>query len=197
MILLTKMERETLLILFKDFASYYNANSISKVLGISHVGAQKIFKRLLKENLINDKQIGKSIIYKLRLDDDYVCKLIAFLLADEANSKFRRWKEEFKELFKKNRIVMLFGSTIIDYSTARDIDMMMIMDKKDYKPVKKIIDEKQQILPKKIHSIQLTEEALIQNIKKRQEAIVDIVKNAVILYGEDKYVRVIKNVASS
>ena len=195
MISLTEKERETLLILFKDHTTYYNANSISKVLGISHVGAQKIFKRLLKDNLIKDQQIGKSIIYKLRLEDDYVIKLISFLLADEANSKFKRWKEEFKELFKKDRIVMLFGSTIKNYETARDIDIMIVIKTKDYKEVRKIIDEKQEILPKRIHSIESTEEDLIKNIKKRQEAIMDIVKNAVILYGQDRYVEVIKNVS--
>ena len=49
---LTQKERETVLILFKEYTTYYNANSISKVLNISHVGAQKIFKRLLKENVV-------------------------------------------------------------------------------------------------------------------------------------------------
>jgi len=61
MLSLTEKERETMLVLFKDFAAYYNANSISKVLKISHVGAQKILKRLLHENLVKYQQIGKSI----------------------------------------------------------------------------------------------------------------------------------------
>ena len=195
MVLLTEKERETLLVLFKDFTAYYNANSISKVLGISHVGAQKIFKRLLKGNLVKDQQIGKSIVHKLRLEDDYACKLIAFLLADEANN-FKRWKEEFKELFKKDRIVILFGSAVKDYKTARDLDIMVVMGKKDYKEVKRLIDNKREILPKRIHSIELTEADLIKNVKKRQEAVMDIVKNGIVLYGQDKYVESIKNAAS-
>ena len=194
MLSLTEKERETLLILFKDFAAYYNANSISKILRISHVGAQKIFKRLLKENLIKDRQIGKSIIYSLKLEDDYVCKLVSFLLADESNSKFKRWKEEFKALSKEGRIVMLFGSVIRNYAAARDIDIMVVIDKKDYKEVKKIINEKQELLPKALHTIEMTEKDLIDNIKKKQEAILDIVKSAIILYGQDKYVEVLKNV---
>lgn len=194
MISLTEKERETLLRLFKDFTAYYNANSISKILGISHVGAQKIFKRLLKDGIVADKQMGKSITYKPRLEDDYVCKLIEFLLADEANSKFKRWKEEFKELFKKDRIVVLFGSTVKNYETARDIDVMIVIDKKDYKEARKIINEKQELLPKRLHSIEITEQDLINNIKKRHEPIMDIVKNGIILYGQDKYVEVIKNV---
>lgn len=191
MISLTKKERAALLILFKDFTSFYNANSISKVLGISHVGAQKIFKRLLNEGLLTYKKIGKSIIYKPKLDDDYASKLIAFLLADEANN-LKRWVEEFKLLFKKDRIIMIYGSAIKNYAQARDIDMMMVIKKEDFKEVKQIINEKQKIMPKKVHSIELTEQDLISNIKHKKEAIIDIVKNAIILYGQDKYVEILK-----
>ncbi len=193
MLSLTQKERETLLILFKDFSAYYNANSISKELNISHVGAQKIFKRLLKEGILEDKKIGKSIIYKLRLNDDYVNKLMAFLLSDEANN-FKRWQEEFKELFKKGRIVMLFGSILKNYAKASDIDIMIVIKKEDFKEVHKLIEEKRELLPKKIHSIELTEEDIIKNIKEKKEVIIDIVRNAVVLYGQDKYVEVIRNV---
>ena len=191
---LTKKERETLLILFKDFATFYNANSISKILGISRVGAMKILKKLSNQGILEYKAIGKSIVYKLRLEDDYVRKLIAFVLADEAY-KFKRWKEEFKELSKKDRVVIMYGSVIKDYAKASDIDIMIVIKKSDYKKVNKILEEKQKIIPKKIHSIELTATDLLDNIKQKKKAVIDIIKNAVILYGQDKYVEVIKNVA--
>ena len=192
MVSLTKKERETLLILFKDFSNFYNANSISKILGISHVGAQKIFRRLLNGGLLTGRKIGKSTTYKLRLDDDYVSKLIAFLLADEANS-FKRLKEEFKELFKKDRIVMMYGSAIKNYAQAKDIDIMVVFKKEDLKEVKRILKEKQELLPKRIHSIELTASDLLKNIKMQKKAVIDIVKNAVIICGQDSYVEIIKN----
>ena len=195
MLSLTKKERELLIILFKDFNSYYNANSISKILGISRVGAQKIFKRLLKENLVKDKKIGKSIIYNINLEDDYARELISFLLVDESN-KFKRWKEEFKALFKKDRVVMIYGSILKNYDKARDIDIMVILKKEDFKEVRDLIKEKQNILPKKIHSVELTADDFTNNIKQKQEAIIDIIKNAIILYGQGKYVEIIKNVTS-
>lgn len=195
MISLTQKERETLLILFKDFTTFYNANSISKVLRISHVGAQKILKRLLKGNLLVSRKIGKSIIYKPRLNDDYVRKLIAFLLADEANN-FKRWKEEFKALFKKDRIIMMYGSAIKNYDKARDIDIMVVMKKKELKEVMSTLKEKQELLPKTIHSVKLTADDLLKNIEKKEEAILSIIKDAVILYGQDDYVEVIKNATS-
>lgn len=190
---LTKKERETLLILFKDFTNYYNANSISKVLNISHVGAQKIFKRLLQENLVISKTIGKSITYKLNFNEAYVSQLIAFLLADEANN-FKRWKEEFKELFKKDRIIMLFGSAVKDYAHAHDIDVMVVLENKDVGEVNGILKKKEEILPKKLHTIKLNHHDLLENLKKKDKAFVDIIKNSIILYGQDKYVEVLKNV---
>jgi len=189
MISLTKKEREALLILFKDFTSYYNANSISKILKISHVGAQKIFKRL--KDILISKKIGKSIIYKLNLEDDYTKKLVSFLLTEEANN-FKRWKEEFRELFKENRIIIMFGSSIKNYSASKDIDIMIIMNKEDAKEINNILKEKEKILPKPIHAIKLTHNDLLNNIKK--EAMIDIIRNGIVLYGENKYVELIKNV---
>ena len=192
---LTQKERETVLILFKDYTTFYNANSISKILNISHVGAQKIFKRLLQENLLRSKTIGKSITYKLNFNDSYVSQLVAFLLADEAN-KFKRWKEEFKELFKKDRIVMLFGSTVKDYAHAHDIDLMIVIENKEVKEVNAFLKKKEEILPKKLHAIKLNHHDLSENIKKKDKAFVDIIKNAIIFYGQEKYVEILKNVTS-
>jgi len=192
---LTQKEKEALLILFKDFTNYYNANSISKVLGVSRIGAMKMLKKLLNENLLTDKKIGKSVVYKLKLNDDYVMKLIAFLLADEANN-FKRWREEFKELFKKDRIIIIYGSVIKDYAKANDIDIMLVIKKPEYKEVAGIIEKRQKILPKKIHSIELTGNDLLQNIKQKKKSVVDIVKNAIVLYGQDRYVDIMKNVTS-
>src|SRR3989338_8841633 len=189
---LTQKERETVLILFKDYTTFYNANSISKVLNISHVGAQKIFKRLLQENVVISKTIGKSITYKLNFNNDYVASLVSFLLADEAN-KFKRWKEEFKELFKKDRMVMLFGSTVKDYAHAHDIDLMIVLENSDVREINSILKKKEEILPKKLHAIKLNHKDLLENLKKKEKAFVDIIRNAIILYGQDKYVDILKN----
>ncbi len=196
MVSLTEKEREALLILFKDFTAYHNANSVSKVLGISRVGALKLFRRLESQGLLASQKIGKSIVYKPKLNDDYVKKLIAFLLADEANN-FKRWKEEFKELFRKGRIVMLFGSVLSDYEKANDVDLLVASAKSEKEEIDEILEKKADILPKRLHAIKLTAIELERNIKRKEAAILDIVKTGVILYGQDDYVEVLKNVTSS
>ncbi len=195
MVALTEKEREALLILFKDFTAYHNANSISKFLGTSRVGAFKLFRRLDAQGLLKSQKIGKSIIYKLRLDDDYVTKLVSFLLADEANN-FKRWKEEFKGLSKKHRIVMLFGSILRNYEKANDIDLLIVSVRPD-READKVLTGKAEILSKRLHAIRLTASELESNIKRKEAAILDIVKTGVVLYGQDEYVEVLKNVTGS
>ncbi len=196
MVSLTEKEREALLILFKDFTAYHNANSISKVLGISRVGALKLFRRLEGHGLLASQKIGKSIVYKAKLNDDYVKKLIAFLLADEANN-FKRWKEEFKELFRRGRIVVLFGSVLRNYEKANDIDLLVASAKSEKEEIDEVLKKKASILPKRLHAIQLTAVELERNIKRKGAAVLDIVKTGVVLCGQDDYVEVLSNVTSS
>ena len=192
---LTENEKKALLILFKDFTKYYNANSLSKEIMISRIGTMKMLKKLEKEELLTRETIGKSITYKVNMENDYAKDLITFLLSDQAN-RFKRWKDEFKDLFKKDRIIMLYGSALHDYSKARDIDIMIVRKTGEGGDIYKIIRARQKFIPKKIHAIDLTSEELIKNVKQRQEAIIDIVKNAVVLYGQNQYVELIKNVTS-
>ncbi len=196
MILLTKNEREALLALFKDYKSPHNASSIGKLLGISRVGALKMLKRMEKQELLLSQKVGNSIVYKLNLQEEYPRQLIVFLLSDEANN-YRRWKDEFKKLFKKERIVLLFGSALRNYSKASDIDILVAAKKKDSKEIEDAINERQQILPKKIHSLIMTKEDLIANLKENKGAITEIVKTGIVLYGQGTYVEAIRNVASS
>jgi len=194
MVSLTHNEKEALLILFKEYTTLYNANMLSKRLHISHVGTQKLLKRLKEEELVISKEVGKAIIYRPNMKNEYAEKLITFLLVDEAN-KYQRWKDEFRELYKKGRIIMIYGSILKNYDKATDIDIMLVINQNEVKEIDKILHGRQEILPKKIHALKLTEDDLLKNITKKQEATVDIIKNAIILYGEDKYVEVVKNVA--
>ena len=195
MVNLTENEKKVLLVIFKDLTVFYNANSISKVVGISHIGAQKILKKAVNSNLVAATRIGKAITYQLKLSDDYVSKLISFILADEANNH-KRWVEEFKELFKEDTIVLIHGSAIKKYDTARDIDILVVVDKDRFNEINKIIKARQEVLPKELHAIKMTEDDLRANIKNKNKAIIDIIKNAIVLHGQEKYVRMIKDFGS-
>src|SRR3989344_4211752 len=102
MIKLTIKEQEALLLVYKDFTSYYNANSLAREIEITQVGTMKILKKFEKEEILLRKRFGKSIVYKINIDQELAQKLIAFALINESK-KFERWKDEFKSLNKKGR----------------------------------------------------------------------------------------------
>ena len=195
MIELTKKEQEALLIIYKDIANFYNANSLSKELGITQVGAMKILKRFEKNNILLSKKIGKSIVYKINIEEEFVQKLIAFALINEA-SKYLRWKDEFKSLYGKDRILLFYGSASRNYSNAKDIDIFIVIDKKDFHEVSKKLEQIQSILPKKLHAIKAIREDLIKNIKENNKSMIEIIKTAIVLYGYDKYMEIVNGFTS-
>ena len=73
---------------------------------------------------------------------------------------------------------------------------MIVIENKDITEVNAILKKKEEILPKKLHAITLTHRDLFGNLKKNDKVVVDIVKNAVILHGQEKYTEMLKNAQS-
>ena len=194
MIEITKKEQEALLRIYKDFTHFYNANSLSKELEITQVGAMKLLKRFEKANILTGQRIGKSIVYKINIQEEFVQKLIAFALVNEA-SKYQRWKEEFKPLYEKARILLFYGSASRNYAQSRDIDIFIILKKNDVQEIDKELEKIQSILPKKLHAIKSTKEDLIKNIKEKNTSMIEILKTAFVLHGCDEYMEVINGFA--
>ena len=80
---ITKNEMEAILIIFKDIDSHYNANNLSKKIGISSMGTLKILKRLEIQNILKSTTFGKAVFYKVNLGNDYARNYIEFLLKKE------------------------------------------------------------------------------------------------------------------
>lgn len=193
---LTKKEIEVLLILFKDFSRDYNANSLSKTMGISPRGALKMLKNLWSQKLLISKQLGKAVFYKVNLDDEYVIKLISVLLMNESREKASRWLSEFKDLLEHVEIGIIFGSIIRNHKTAKDIDILIVFKEDKYNTIEKIIEKRRLMSTKTIHQIKQTSDDLIKNLKKKDEVILNIIRKGYVLHGFEKLVRIIKNVTS-
>lgn len=192
----TEKENEALLLIFKDFSSDYNANSISKKLYITPRGSLKILNSLYSEKTLVRKNLGKAIFYKINFEDNYAKKLIETLLIKESREKAARWLDEFGGLAETEQIVLIYGSTIRNYDKAKDIDLLVIIGKERYKEVKKFIDEKNNISYKPIHPLIMTLSDLEKNLKNKNPAMINAIKEGYVLHGHDKMIEVIKNVTS-
>ena len=193
---LSDKEIEILLILVKDFSTDYNANNITKKIGITPAGAFKAMKNLEKKRLITGKKMGKAVFYKVNLNDYYTFRIIETLLIDESREKSSRWLNEFRDLFEHAEIVIIFGSIVKYPKKANDIDLLAVFRKENNNIINKIIDERRAISIKAIHLIKQTPKDLNRNLKNNDKVILSAIKNGYILCGYDKLLEAVKNVTS-
>jgi len=193
---LSDKEIEILLILSKDFSTDYNANNITKKIGITPAGAFKAMKNLEKKGLITGKKMGKAVFYKVNLGDYYTFRTVETLLINESREKSSRWLNEFRDLFKHVEIVIIFGSIVRYPKKANDIDLLAVFRKENNNIINKIIDERRAISIKAIHLIKQTPKDLNRNLKNNDKVILSAIKNGYILCGYDKLLEAVKNVTS-
>ena len=115
------------------------------------------------------------------------------LIAAIEEDRIRYRAEDLKPLREITKICILFGS----YATAKkepsDLDALFVFDRANYKEYKKRLADIKDITPVKIHDVIQTEEDLITNIKKKSKAVLNALKNGIILWGQETIIRVIKN----
>ncbi len=189
---LTEKEKEIVLLLAKDFTADYNARSLSKKVGMSPRGALKALKFLEQNRIVKGKPVGKSIIYRL-VYDEYSQMLVATFLFDEARTKAPRWIKEFSE-FKKAKALVLFGS-VVRSDAHNDVDLLILVERKDYAALYKLVKAKNDILVKPVHPVWQTRKDLVKNILKRDAVVLEIIKTGIVLRGHYLITEVLASVA--
>ncbi len=184
---ITKAEMYIVILLVKSPEVIYNANNLSKVVGLTPMGTLKILKKLEQDAIVKSKRIGNAITYRIASEELYARKYISFILAREANSAsppIKRWITEVKKI-KNAEIIVLFGS-ILKKQNPNDIDLLLITDKQRFSQLQKEIEALNELNIKKIHPLYQTEEDMIKNIKKRDKPLLNAIKG-IIVKGEEKF----------
>lgn len=65
-------EMRLVLRIFKDFSVDYNANSLSKELGLTAMGVLKILKRLKARGILKSRMLGRAVFYKPNYSNDVI-----------------------------------------------------------------------------------------------------------------------------
>lgn len=187
---ITQAEMNVVLTLVKSPEVIYNANSLSKVIGITPMGTLKILKRLEQENIVKSKKIGKATTYKVNVEDSYAHKYLSLILIREAqyaNPQVKRWVNELKKI-KNAEIIVLFGS-VLEKPNPHDIDVLLITDQKSFAKLQQEIKDLNEINIKKIHPLYQTYDDIIKNIKKRDKPALNAIKG-IVVFGEEKFLEV-------
>lgn len=187
--------KRVLLHLLKDFSSIHTITTLAKELGLSRVGIWKILNKLEDGKFILLKAIGRgktsTSLVSLNWENPIVEKTVSLYLTEEA-IKQRRWQVNFSELEKVVDFSILYGSVLHSPQEARDIDILGIAPKKNFVKIQVIIDKVQKTQSKKIHSINFTENEFKVELQKPNKAFIEANKKGVILFGQDSFVKFIK-----
>ena len=191
---MTKNEMEFVLTIFKNPDRQYNANSLSKILKISSMGALKIAKKLEKEGLLLHKQLGRAKFYSLNLNNDYTKNYLAFLLKMEAEHNLpyiKMWINELKSKIKNADIIILFGSVLKKGNIANDIDVLFVTNEKGFPKLKKEVEKINLVNIKKVHPVYQSLKDLENNIKRNDPVMLNIIKGVVVL-GAEKLIKLVE-----
>ena len=197
MVKLDKASGECLKILLKDFSIGHTITSLSKEIGNTRMGIWKTLKKLQSDKLILliPAGNGRTSTYLVRLnwDNRLVDKTLIMLLTEEA-LRYPRWLANFSELEDKTDFLILYGSILHSPKEAGDIDILgIVLDKGKFMEINKIIEKIQITQIKKIHLINLTEEELMKElIFQKNPAFIGALKKGSILFGQEKFVKLIK-----
>ncbi len=190
--------KDLLRILLKEYFIKHTVTSLAGELNISRVGAWKIIKKLeeIKYLVLTPVGTGKTStdIVSLNWENIIIQKALTLYLTEEA-VKHRRWLINFKELEAVTEFVILYGSILQHPEQARDIDILGITTKNRFVKVQNIVDKAQKTQSKKIHSINFTKEEFKAELKKPNKAFLDAVKNGVVLFGQENFFKLIKEIA--
>jgi len=190
---ITNNEMLFVLSILKNPEAEYNANNIAKQIGISRMGALKIAKKLEKENVLLSRKLGNARFYKLNFESDYVKQYIIFLLkreVEQAPDYIKVWINEVKKI-KNADSAILFGSVLAKEKEAKDIDILLITNKKKFSRLKKEIENINLINIKKLHPIYQSKEDFKKNIKEGDKVVLNSIKG-VVIFGEDKIINLIE-----
>ena len=176
----------------------YNINQIARALDLSVGSVHKILKTLEKRNIVNIKELGNAIYYSINLNNNEAVKLSELVSIEGKNNILRENKIAnvyAQDLVKFDaKLIILFGSILTKKNEAKDIDVLFIIKHKEQvNEINNFCLEISKIRTKKVNPLIMLEQDFVNNLKDKNKAIWDLIKNGVILKGEDIFIRAIRN----
>ncbi|MBI5347322.1 MAG: hypothetical protein HZB66_01795, partial [Candidatus Aenigmarchaeota archaeon] len=180
------------LAVFKSPEKEFNANSVSKEIGITPMGALKIMKRLHKDGILAAKVAGKATFYRLNHENNYAKEYLQFILRMEAEQSLpyiKRWVSEARKL-KSADIAIIFGSVLKKGNEANDIDVMAVTTQDRFEELKKEVSELNKINEKKMHVVYQSPADFKGNMQKQDKIVLNAIKGT-IAFGEKKLIKLV------
>ena len=162
-------------------------------MGITPKGAHKLLKKLKQQNIVKPQKIGNAVFYQVNFAYDLARKAAELALFEEIKLPYARAQAKDLEALRQTALAaMLFGSVLEKGEKAQDIDVLIIVEKKNYKAFQAELAKIQRMKPKRIQPVIQAPQDIVNNLKKQDKVILEIMRKGQILWGHDIIVNAVR-----
>lgn len=193
--MLTLNEKRVLRFLATSIGDDYSINRVAKACGLTPNGAFKLLVKLQREDVLIVKAIANIKSYRLNVKNEKAIRVLelAFMpVSLEGRVKAR--ESDLSALRVVAQACILFGSYITTKKEPGDLDVLFVLDPKEFKEFKKVLAKVRDIVPVKVQDVVQTHYDLRENIKRKDPVVMEALHNGVVLWGFDVIVKAIKHV---
>lgn len=193
--LLTKNENKVIDLLLRNFYESLTIREISRRTNTTPMGARKILNKLKSNDILTSRRIGTGVFYRMNLQNKMALKISELVLSQCRINPFAKVYAEYLEVFKDSTNgCILFGSILAKGEKARDVDVMLLLEKEQFRKTEKLCSELSKSKSKEIHFILQTKEDFIKNLREKNSTVLGILRTGTVLWGESNIVEAISNV---
>ena len=170
MLSLSDNEFSVISFLVRNFTERLTIRNIAQRLGFSAAGVFNILKKLEKHGIVVGEKLGTGLFYSINLDSrvaQHLAEIVLVYSDEKINLNTEQLKQAKAAIFNKETLLL-----VTDSITVLDIK-----------------------LPN-IDVVAKTEDELINLLRKKDSEMLQVLKNGIVLFGEDKFVEMIKNCIS-
>jgi len=189
----TKNESKVLRMILMAFGEDYSINYVAKQCNLTPNGALKILKKFESQEVLKLKKIANINSYKINFTDNKTRSILELALIPEIFKKLKFRMEDLKPLKNISEICIIFGSYIDEKKQPNDLDIFFVIKENDFDKYKTLSKKIYQTMPIKVQDVLQTEEDLKKNIINKDKVIIEIFRKGVILWGQDKLIKIIEN----
>ena len=175
-----------------NYLNQFHIRLMAKLIGKSHVSLLPLLKEFEKNKMLISKEVGKSKVYSLNLNNNQVREFLSF--AEKKKSLELLNKEIFvKKIYEEfinldlNGSLILFGSYASKTHTEEsDIDLLYLGNLKESEGKK--IKELGKIYKREIHLVSMNIKQFREQLSKQGALIKEIINNHIILCNHDLFI---------
>jgi len=192
-IMITNNEKKVLKMLLYAFEKSYSINKIARDCDLAPNGALKILRKFEKEGILEFENIGNIKSYQLNFENEKTKNILKLALIPEITGRIKFRAEDLSPLRKLASVGIIFGSYTNMKKEPNDIDLFLIISNNEFNNYKKETSQIYKTIPIKVHDVIQTKKDVIENLRKKDEVIIEILKTGIILWGYDEIINIIEN----